>query len=195
MSGGDQPSWGQSVFDRIYDRADDPWDFAGSPYEAAKYAETLAALPRERFRRGLEVGCSIGVQTRLLAGRCDALLGLDVAPEAVRRARERCADLAPAVEIRRAQVPQDWPPGAFDLVVLSEVLYFLDREDIAGLARLVLGSTGQGAAVVLVNWTGQTDTPTTGQQAATAFIEAGAAALRQTLHRQHESYRLDVLQR
>jgi trans-aconitate methyltransferase len=182
------------VFDRIYAGADDPWDFEGSAYEKAKYAETLAALPRARFTRGLEIGCSIGVQTRLLASRCNALLALDLAPEAIRRARARCADL-PHVELREAQVPRDWPDGAFDLIVISEVLYFLDRADIAALAARVCGGLAPHGAVVLVNWTGQTDTPTTGHESAELFIAATAPTLRATVHRQNEGYRLDRLER
>ena len=185
-------SWDRSVFDRIYARGDDPWDFAGSAYEIAKYDQTLAALPRERFVCGLEVGCSIGVQTRRLAGRCDTLLALDLAPAAVARARARCADL-PHVTVREAQVPRDWPPGTYDLIVLSEVLYFLDRADLASLARLVLGSLRPDGAVLLANWTGPTDTPTTGDEAAQTFIGGAAPRTVVQLHQQHSGYRLDLL--
>ena len=186
-------SWDRGVFERIYARGEDPWDFAGSAYEIAKYDQTLAALPRPRFACGLEVGCSIGVQTRRLAQRCDRLLALDVAPSAVARARSRCADL-PHVTVREAQAPRDWPPGTYDLIVLSEVLYFLDRNDLAGLARLVLGSLRPEGVVLLVNWTGETDTPTTGDEAAQTFM-AAASLLEVRLHRQHCSYRLDLLGR
>ena len=187
-------SWDRAVFERIYARGDDPWEFEGSAYEIAKYDETLAALPRPRFACGLEVGCSIGVQTRRLAERCDSLLALDVAPSAVARARSRCADL-PHVTVREAQVPRDWPPGTYDLIVLSEVLYFLDRDDLAGLARLVLGGLRADGAVLLVNWTGQTDTPTTGDEAARIVLAGTAPRLAVRLHRQCEGYRLDLLGR
>ena len=185
-------SWGRSVFDRIYARGEDPWDFEGSAYEIAKYHQTLAALPRARFACGLEVGCSIGVQTRRLAERCDTLLALDLAPAAVTRARARCAGLG-HVTVREAQVPQDWPPGTYDLIVLSEVLYFLDRADLASLARLVLGSLRPEGAVLLVNWTGATDTPTTGDEAAQAFIAGIAPRLLVQLQQRHSTYRLDLL--
>ncbi len=187
-------SWDRGVFDRIYARGEDPWDFQGSAYEIAKYDQTLSALPRERFACGLEVGCSIGVQTRRLAERCDRLLALDLAPAAVARAGARCADLA-QVTVQLAQVPRDWPPGTYDLIVLSEVLYFLDRADLASVARLVLGSLRADGSVLLVNWTGPTDTPTTGDEAAQAFVAATASCLAVRLHRQDCSYRLDVLGR
>ena len=185
-------SWGRSVFDRIYASGDDPWDFQASSYELDKYDQTLAALPRPFFASGLEVGCSIGVQTRRLAERCGALLALDLAPQAILRARARCAGLT-HVALREAQVPRDWPADTYDLVVLSEVLYFLDRDDLASLARLVLGSLRPDGAVLLVNWTGPTDTPTTGQEAAQTFIAGTRPLLDVRLHQQHESYRLDLL--
>ena len=41
-----------AYFEAKYARSPDPWDFAGSPYEAAKYAATLVALPRARYPPG-----------------------------------------------------------------------------------------------------------------------------------------------
>ena len=34
-------------FDHVYQANRDPWNFETSPYERAKYAATLAALPRQ----------------------------------------------------------------------------------------------------------------------------------------------------
>ena len=61
-------------FDALYTADPDPWNFAASPYEQAKYALTLNAMPKPRYRSALEVGCSIGVLTRLLASRCDTVV-------------------------------------------------------------------------------------------------------------------------
>ena len=80
-------------FDAIYTAAEDPWNFATSRYERAKYTLTLSAMPKSRYRLALEVGCSIGVFTRLLAARCDAIVAVDVAEAPLVEARRRCADL------------------------------------------------------------------------------------------------------
>ena len=74
-----QQSWKPEVFDRLYASNPDPWGFETSEYEQAKYADTLAQLDGRHFRSGLELGCSIGVLSRLLGPRCDRLLGLDAA--------------------------------------------------------------------------------------------------------------------
>ncbi|MDX1541958.1 MAG: SAM-dependent methyltransferase, partial [Geminicoccaceae bacterium] len=68
-----------SYFDEKYAADPDPWAFATSAYEAAKYQATLDALPRARYGSALELGCSIGVLTERLAARCTSLLALDVA--------------------------------------------------------------------------------------------------------------------
>ena len=75
-------------FEDVYGANDDPWNFETSEYEHAKYARTLAALPRARYGRALEVGCSIGVLTWDLSERCDSLLAVDAAENVAVRAAE-----------------------------------------------------------------------------------------------------------
>ncbi len=177
-------------FEALYAGDPDPWRFASSAYERDKYAATMAALPRARYAAALEIGCSIGVLTRRLAERCDALLAVDVAAAALAEARERCADRANArFECRR--MPGDWPPGRFDLVLLSEVVYYLDRADVGLLARHV-AAAAPGGDVVLVHWLGETHYPLTGDEAAETFIAALGAATVVSAQREAE-YRLDVL--
>jgi len=179
-------------FARLYAASSDPWGFRTSGYERDKYAETLAALPAHRFRSALEVGCSIGELTRRLAPRCDRLLGLDLSDAALREAAAACAGLA-GVAFRQATVPADWPDGPFDLVVLSEVLYFLVPDDLAVLARRCLDSLDPGGIVLLVDWTGPTDDPLSGDDAADLFIAHAAPSLRPVRQDRRPGYRLDLL--
>ena len=184
------PSWPPEVFDRLYARDPDPWGFHTSQYERDKYAATLAALPPGRFAAGFEVGCSIGVLTRQLAARCDTLLAVDVAEAALAAARDNCAGLR-HVGFRRLRIPREWPLGRFDLIVLSEVLYFLGPEDLAATARCAVASLAPGGVALLVNWTGPTNSPCTGDEAAERFI--AGAALTPALQRREARYRLDLL--
>ena len=177
-------------FDDMYARDPDPWRFAESDYERGKYAATLAALPQARYAAALEVGCSIGVLTRQLAGRCDALLSLDVAETALERARERCAD-QPQVRFERRRVPDEWPEGVFDLILLSEVVYYLDRDDMRRLVARVDAAARPGCDILLVHWLGETHYPLTGDEAAEGFIEASAAVVVEG--RRETDYRLDIL--
>jgi hypothetical protein len=78
---------------RLYKDRGDPWAFETSPYEAAKYRETLAALAvlaAPRFANALEVRCANGVLTGQLRPRCEALLAVDVSETARRRPRTLC---------------------------------------------------------------------------------------------------------
>lgn len=116
-------------FERKYAADPDPWRFASSAYEATKYEATLRALPRSTYGRALEIGCSIGVLSERLADRCASLLAVDVVDGAVAQARERCRHLG-QVRIERRQVPDQFPTGRFDLVLISEVGYYLSRPDL-----------------------------------------------------------------
>ena len=84
-------------FDALYSADPDPWKFAASPYERAKYTLTLSAMPRSRYRSALEVGCSIGVLTRSLASRCNVVVAIDAAAAPLVEARRRCAALPGAL--------------------------------------------------------------------------------------------------
>src|SRR6202012_159072 len=85
---------GPGYFDEIYASAADPWGLADRWYETRKYALSVALLPRERYGRAFEPGCSIGVLSTRLAPRCGQLLACDGAADAVASARARAAGLA-----------------------------------------------------------------------------------------------------
>ncbi|WP_027170811.1 SAM-dependent methyltransferase [Methylobacterium sp. 10] len=181
-------------FENRYADDPDPWQFTTSTYEAAKYAATLDALPKPRFASALEIGCSIGVFTEALASRCDALIGLDTAEKALEQARARCESL-PHVRFERLHVPCQWPAGGFDLILISEVLYFLDADDMSHLAKRILDALDPGGILVLVHWTGLTHYPQTGDEASDMLIGILDGAIRIAHHSRTDRYRLDVLTR
>jgi len=179
-------------FQRIYASADDPWGFGSSPYEREKYRRTVGMLGDRRFASGLEVGCSIGVLSRMLAERCERLLGLDIVEQPLAAARARCEGM-PGVAFRQMRVPEAWPDGRFDLLVFSEVLYFLSPADIDRCAARALGALAADAVVVLVNWLGTSDDPCSGDEAADRFIAATRGTLRVAARDRQPGYRLDLL--
>jgi SAM-dependent methyltransferase len=181
-----------SYFDRLYRGDPDPWRFATSDYERRKYDSTLAALPPGRIGSAFEIGCSIGVLTQRLAARCGALLAVDVAEPALAQARARCAGLR-HVSIVRMQIPAQWPDGGFDVVLLSEILYYLSAADLAATARRTQASLKPGGAVLLVHYTLPTDYPQSGDVASEHFI--AASGLRPITQRRDAQYRLDLLAR
>jgi SAM-dependent methyltransferase len=180
----------RGFFDALYTADPDPWRFATSAYEAKKYAASLAAVDDRRYRAGLEIGCSIGVLSAQIAPLCDSFLGLDISEKPLEAARARCASIASA-RFLCGRAPADWPEGGLDLVILSEVLYFLSAEDIRATAARVRASLLPGGRVLLINWLGSEETPQPGDWAAEVFLSALDMATTQASRQ--ELYRLDLV--
>jgi SAM-dependent methyltransferase len=141
----------QAYFDEMYATAPDPWGFEDRWYEARKYAISMAMLPRQHYDSGFEPGCSIGVLTRRLAARCHRLLACDAAPAAVRAATARTSHL-PHVRVDRRVLPSQWPPGDFDLIVLSELLYYFGDEDLRQVLDRAASALRPGGSLLAVHW-------------------------------------------
>ena len=142
-------SSGDSLED-LYTQQEDPWRYATDPYELGKYAATLAALTRDRYPTGLEIGCSEGVFTQQAAARVDRLLGIDVSATAIDRARRRCAAL-PHVEFRRIDFIRDDLSERFDVVFCSEVLYYIPPWKRTEVARKIASWLKPDGHLVLVH--------------------------------------------
>lgn len=136
-------------FDRMYAQSPDPWGFTSRWYEQRKYALTVAALPDPAYHSGLEIGCSIGILTSTLATRCRRLIGMDPSAAALAAARDRVPD---NVSLRQGSVPGDWPAGSYDLVVLSEVGYYLEPADLSRTLNLVQRDLTAGGVIVACHW-------------------------------------------
>ncbi|MGC5362302.1 SAM-dependent methyltransferase [Streptomyces sp. DT24] len=135
----------------MYQASDDPWHLAERWYEQRKYDLTVAALPLPRYRRAFEPACSVGELTRRLAGRCDALLACDRVASAVGTTRSRTAHL-PQVTVRQLTLPEQWPDGTFDLIVLSELLYYLDEDGLSRLLEHAVAALEPGGTLATVHW-------------------------------------------
>ncbi len=181
-----------TYFDALYASDPDPWKFATSPYEQEKYALTLAALPHAHYASALEVGCSIGVLTRALAQRCDRLLAVDVAEAPLMEAKRRCADL-PSVRFEKMFAPSQWPGETFDLILLSEMIYYLSADDVGALASRVAQCLRAEADVVMVHWTGATNYPLSGDEACGLFIRGLEGVMTVARCDRHPAFRIDVL--
>lgn len=185
-------STSRSYFDQMYRDDVDPWRFESSLYEQRKYAVTVASLPRPRYCSAYEPGCSVGVLTELLATRCDRLLSSDFIPTALRRAQSRLKEVS-HVRIEERSIPDQWPSGPFDLVVLSEIAYYFDETDLGSVMGCVMNSTGRGAHVVGVHWRGETDYPLTGDRS--HELIADNSGLLPVVHHREKEFVLDIWER
>lgn len=156
-----------AYFNRMYADAEDPWQLSSRWYEQRKYAITLALLPDRRYRHAFEPGCSIGTLTTLLSSRCDHVTAVDVAEAAIRTAetnllRQGCRD---RVTLSSGSLDDPWPAGPFDLLVLSEIAYYLTADSLATVLRRECRRLQPGATVLAAHWRHPVaDYPLTGDQ-------------------------------
>lgn len=151
-------SWERgAAFDAMYAADDDPWHF-GSWYERRKRALTLAVLAQERYDRVLDLGCATGELTHGLAGRAGAITAVDLSESALEMARARPpARSSPRVRWVQGECPdvlRELVDEGFrhDLVVLSEIGYFLTGSELLSTLRSVLRLRADGGELVLVHW-------------------------------------------
>lgn len=188
---------GADHFSRLYRDGRDFWGVRDRPYEVAKRAAAVAFLQGWRGQRGLELGCGEGfLAARLIEeGTLGTVTGIDLDPGIIDRAWQTHAALSGAA-FRQGRMPEDFPPEPFDLLVVSEMLYFLAEREIADLAARMTRAARPGALCLLVNYLGRTETPLDGDGAAD-FLRAVTAddwePVRQA--RRPEGFRLDLLRR
>ena len=189
----DRTSLPADYFERMFAETDDPWDFESSPYEAEKYNVTIAALGGGNYDSALEIGCANGVLTQRLAARCRLLLAIDVSATALQRAQKRCAH-EPGVKLAEMSFPAQQPDGVFDLIVMSEVVYYWSDSDIAKAGAYVGSHLRSGGDLLLVHWTGETDYPQTGDGAVEQLRES-ARGFNIVRSDRYEKFRLDQWRR
>ena len=184
------PSERQARFDQLFAENPDPWDIDTSDYERSKREAVLAALGKRRFARMLEVGCAGGALTERLAELASSIVALDVSTKAIDLAARRLPR-CDSVEFVVAEVPDYWPAGQFDAVILSEVLYFLSVGEIRQVSQLAHESLTGNGLCLLVNWIGPNDLPVDGVAAVKLFLDAAPWQVAKA--RREEFYRLDLL--
>lgn len=179
-------------FEDVYKANDDPWNFASSEYEDAKYSATLDALPHGNYESAFEIGCSIGVLTSRLAKRCQKLLAIDVNETALAQARSRCRNLS-NVKFVLMCIPEEFPDEKFDLILVSEVGYYLDVPDWKAVFDQIFSHLNSRANVVLIHWTPKVhDYPQTGDEVHDLFAEWSKDKFELVKNLRTEKYRLDV---
>jgi SAM-dependent methyltransferase len=179
-----------AYFEKLYAENDDPWDFAQSRYERDKYHTTIAMLRGAHFERALEIGCSVGVLTSMLAPFCAELLAVDINPRALETARRRNFGVA-NVRFAEMAVPGEFPDGSFDLVLVSEVAYYWSDADLAGAIDRI-AAAAPGGIVELVHFLPKVaDYVRDGDAVHAAFLADGRFERRSAYR--HDSYRIDVL--
>lgn len=140
-------------FDSLFALEEDPWKYNSNWRERRRLDLLVAMLPRESYLSIFEPACASGSLTRRLASRGARVVGWDGSPNAIAHARHLLASEL-HVELDERSVPDHWPEAPFDLVVLSDFLYYLPRERIIDVAALSAQTAGLDGTIVGCHWRG-----------------------------------------
>ena len=89
-------------------------------------------------------------------------------------------------------VPDEFPDENFDLIVVSEVGYYLSRADWQRAGELVISRLNESGVVVLVHWTHfVADYPQTGDAVHDSFAGFSSGKLKHLEAKRTDDYRLD----
>ena len=190
-----KPTLSEQYFDEVYDVNTDPWNFETSVYEKDKYLVSIKALDKITYKNVFEIGCSIGILSEMLALRAENLLAVDASEAPLAKARHRLKNY-PDVVIEKMNVPAEFITTPCDLIVLSEVAYYLNNDDLKILRDKTLQQLEKGGQLLMVHWTPFVhDYPQTGDRVHEYFLELENKELKHLLHQRYETYRLDLFER
>jgi protein-L-isoaspartate O-methyltransferase len=138
-------------FEYIYSKRYNPWNNDTDIYHLAQYQCTLNSLPRSHYDNVLEIGCSVGVFTSMIAERANTVHGIDISSQAIERARKRCKHLS-HVSFEATDLLKFESHRQYDLICAAEVLYFMaqNRAQIVDVVKQVASSLSYGGQVVTV---------------------------------------------
>ena len=164
-------------FDTLFSASPDPWDYDAAPDEAERRAATLAAagLTGDASLSILELGCANGAMTSALVPHAARLVAVDASAAAIGHARARLARAgagsarvtlleapAPAILDR----PGLAPPGGFDRIFLSDMLYYLGFAGVVATAQGAARLCAPGGRIIIAAYRGDTQCRLTGAMAA-----------------------------
>jgi protein-L-isoaspartate O-methyltransferase len=188
-------TFNRSWFERLYaGSGDDPWGFETAEREHAKYAEILTACGNGPFSHVLEMGCSSGVFTEMLAPRCARLIAVDISSIAVDRARARLACFG-HVRCERCTLPADMPEGPFALVVCSDLLYYWPMEALVRAIPMLEKILAPGGRIVCLHWRGKPTAAYSGGDEVHDVLVARLGGLARVESREVLDSRLDVFEK
>lgn len=140
-------------FEQLFASDPDPWSYRSDFEEMRRHRLVMATLDSPSYDRTFEPACANGTLTALLAQRSNELIAWDGSANAVLHARKALRDL-PNVHIASRTVPASWPDGAFDLIVLSDFLYYLPAEEIREVAQAARSSLAPAGMILSCHWRG-----------------------------------------
>lgn len=138
-------------FDTIYKESDDPWQYKTRWYEERKRQICTALLLKSHYEKALEIGCANGFFSSRLADRTYQLVCLDANQKAVNLTKKRLENHG-HIRIECKSVPDEFPNETFDLIILSEVAYYLSQNELDQLILKLQQALNDGGMLLTCHW-------------------------------------------
>jgi SAM-dependent methyltransferase len=142
-------------WDTQYRQTTDLFELEGTAHERRRYEFIVGALAGRPLGRTLELGCSVGVLTQMLAEQTDSLVATDISDVVLEAARERLLDAGHGgVEFHQADLPDGVPAGPFDTIIASELLYYLRADEVRGAGMRLADALAPGGRILTAHTRG-----------------------------------------
>ncbi|MBO0906474.1 class I SAM-dependent methyltransferase [Jiella sonneratiae] len=141
---------GPAGFEALFRADPDPWGYARSRFERQKRGVLLSGCGAHVRGRVLELACANGETSAALSRLALRLIAADASPAALRLAEERNRG-RPRIRFVAGILPRDMPRGPFDLIVASEILYYLAPRDLDACLRRIETALAPGGRLVLLH--------------------------------------------
>jgi predicted TPR repeat methyltransferase len=147
----------ERAFDLLYAETNDPWGYLTPQYryQRLKYDKLMGMLPQRPYASALDVGCGLGVFTRMLAPYVESALGVDISAAAIRQA-EQLSQSTPHLRYVQGGI-FDLPTlcsQQFDLIAVLDILYYLSplsEEDLERIVTMLTDLLTPGGLLLLGN--------------------------------------------
>ena len=138
-------------FERLYLESPDPWNYQSNVYERRKYEYVLACALKWRSagESGLEVGCSVGVFSRMLAEHFERITAIDVSKEAL-AAANRYNQNAKNLHFVHSDLQSLDVGEQYDVIFCAEILYYIAEKDVEIVYRQLEKCLSARGIIVLV---------------------------------------------
>jgi SAM-dependent methyltransferase len=137
-------------FENLFQSNPDPWDYESSPFEAHKRSVLLKHIGLSPRGRVLELACANGVTTQALMNVGLRVTALDGSQTAITQAQARLGKIS-RLQLLHANLPEGMPKERFDLIVVSEIVYYLGSIAARRLAASVADRVAPGGRVVVLH--------------------------------------------
>ena len=147
----------EESFNSLYRNSSDPWACSDTKYryQLLKYSKLIALLPKREYRKALDVGCGLGMMSRLLAPYIGEGLGIELSQVAVENAAKISRSF-PNLSFKQGDITKlgETVEGKYDLIVLADVLYYLsplNDTSIKGIIQMIEDLLEPGGIVLIAN--------------------------------------------